>query len=100
MASAPARVITIYSPLARDDLAGLYSRVCGALGSCAGARLVCDVRGMSADAVVVDALCRLQLGAKHWGCDVRLRNASPQLLELVAFLGLADVITPEMPIEA
>jgi ABC-type transporter Mla MlaB component len=50
---------------------------------------------MAADAVVVDALCRLQLGAKHWGCSVRLRNASPELIELLALCGVDDVIRPE-----
>ena len=66
MGSHPARVITIYSPLQRADLPGLYARVCKALGENAGAPVVCDVTGMTADAVVVDALCRLQLGARHW----------------------------------
>ena len=95
MASAAARVITIYSPLARGDLPGLYARVCNALSRSSGATLVCDVGGMAADAVVVEALCRLQLGARHWGCSVRLRNASRDLLDLVEFLGLGDVIRPE-----
>jgi len=100
MASDPARVITIYSPLARADLPGLYSRVCGALGANAGATVVVDVTGMPADAVVVDALCRLQLGAKHWGCEVRLRHASDDLLDLVELCGLDDVIKPESAVQA
>jgi len=95
MATAAARVITIYSPLARTDLAGLYARVCRGLGENAGTTVVCDVTGMAADAVVVDALCRLHLGAKHWGCDVRLRSASHELLELVTLCGLGDVIRAE-----
>jgi ABC-type transporter Mla MlaB component len=95
MATAPARAITIYSPLARADLPGLYTRVCRTLGENAGLPVVCDVTGMAADAVVVDALCRLQLGAKHWGCAVRLRNASRELLELVTLCGLDDVIRAE-----
>ena len=96
MGSHPARVITIYSPLQRADLPGLYARVCKALGENAGAPVVCDVTGMTADAVVVDALCRLQLGARHWGCSVRLRNASPDLVDLVRLCGLDDVIRPEV----
>src|ERR671937_2550759 len=95
MAADPARVITIYSPLARTDLPGLYSRVCNGLGANAGRPVVVDVTGMPADAVVVDALCRLQLGAKHWGCKISLRNASPDLLEIIDFCGLGDVIGPE-----
>ena len=48
--------------------------------------------GVEPDAVVVDALARLQLAARRTGCQVRLRNASRELLELVAFMGLCDVL--------
>jgi ABC-type transporter Mla MlaB component len=57
--------------------------------------VVCDVRGAEADAATVDALARLQLAAKRVGRRVRLRNASADLLELVAFMGLADVLPEE-----
>ena len=50
---------------------------------------VCDV---DPDAVTVDALARLQLAARRLSCRLLLRNASPELLELVAFMGLADVL--------
>ena len=52
----------------------------------------CDVAGIEPDAVTVDALARLQLAARRYGCQVRLRGASRELLELVAFMGLADVL--------
>jgi hypothetical protein len=42
--------------------------------------------------VTVDALARPQLGASRNGCRVRLRNASRELLEVVALMGLADVL--------
>jgi len=45
-----------------------------------------------ADAVTVDALARLQAAAGRYGCRVRLRRASDELLELVAFMGLEDVL--------
>jgi hypothetical protein len=51
-----------------------------------------DVRDVEPDAVTVDALARLQLAARRLSCRLRLRNASPELLELVAFMGLADVL--------
>lgn len=54
--------------------------------------MLCDVHGVEPDAVTVDALCRLQLGARRHGCEIRLRHASAQLLELVAFMGLTDVL--------
>ena len=50
------------------------------------------IAGVAPDAVTVDALARLQLAARHYGCRVRLRHASCQLLDLVAFMGLTDVL--------
>jgi len=52
----------------------------------------CDVRAVDPDAVTVDALARLQLAAKRHGCQVKLRGASDELRELVAFMGLEDVL--------
>ena len=54
---------------------------------------LCDVTGVEPDAVTVDALARLQLAAGRLGCTVRLRNASAELRELVALMGLRDVLT-------
>ena len=77
----------------REDLPGLCARVCALLEG-SGARVVlCDVRGVDVDAVTVDALARLQLAARRRGCRVRLRHASTDLRELVALMGLADVLT-------
>jgi ABC-type transporter Mla MlaB component len=61
----------------------------------AHAQLVCDVRDAAADVATVDALARLQLLAKRLGGRIQLRNASTELLELVAFMGLADVLPEE-----
>jgi hypothetical protein len=41
------------------------------------------------------ALARLHLAAQGHGSRVPLRNASPQLLGLVAFMGLTDVLRNE-----
>ena len=83
----------IYGPIARNDLPGLCARVCALLGESRAAVAHCDVAGIEPDAVCVDALARLQLAANGYGCQVRLRNATPGLRELVAFMGLADVLT-------
>jgi hypothetical protein len=84
---------SVYGPIARADLPGLCSRVCGLLASRDGAPFAyCDVSGVEPDAVTVDALARLQLAARRHGCRVRLRNASRELLQLVAFMGLEDVL--------
>jgi ABC-type transporter Mla MlaB component len=57
--------------------------------------LLCDVSDVGADAVVVDALARLQLAARRNGCEIRLCRASSELRELVAFMGLANVLPRE-----
>lgn len=51
-----------------------------------------DVGGVEADVAVVDGLARLQLAARRCGCVVRLCNASPELRDLIALLGLDDVL--------
>jgi hypothetical protein len=42
--------------------------------------------------VAVEALARLQLGARRHGVRVRVRNVPAELGDLVAFCGLVDVI--------
>jgi ABC-type transporter Mla MlaB component len=82
----------IYGPIARGDLPGLCARVSALLGESRAGLVYADVAGIGPDAVTVDALARLQLAAKGYGCTVRLVNATAALRELVAFMGLADVL--------
>jgi ABC-type transporter Mla MlaB component len=82
----------IRGPIGRDDLAGLSERVCALLHAYRPGPALCDVAGVEPDAVTVDALARLQLAARRLGCPVRLRNASAELCELIAFMGLRDVL--------
>jgi ABC-type transporter Mla MlaB component len=82
----------IRGPIARADLPGLCDRVCALLDESRAGVALCDVRGVEPDAVTVDALARLQLAARRYACRVRLRGASDELLQLVAFMGLADVL--------
>lgn len=82
----------IRGPIARSDLPGLCERVCTWLTARAADIIVCDVVGVDPDAVAVDALARLHVAAGRYGCKVRLRHASDELLELVAFMGLLDVL--------
>jgi ABC-type transporter Mla MlaB component len=92
-ATAPKTVdLAIRGPITRADLSGLSDRVCMQLGAAQGSVVLCDVHGVEPDAVTVDALCRLQLGARRHRCQVRLRNASRELRELVEFMGLTDVL--------
>ena len=91
-ASVPQTVFSIQGPISRADLPGLCDRVCALLRERAAAVVVCEVGTVEPDAVTVDALARLQLAARRSGCGIRLRNASRELLELVAFMGLEDVL--------
>jgi ABC-type transporter Mla MlaB component len=83
---------SIRGPIRPGDLPGLCDRVCALLADAEPEVVHCDVTGVEADAVTVDVLARLRLAARRRGCCVRLRNASPALLELVAFMGLEDVL--------
>jgi ABC-type transporter Mla MlaB component len=92
-APAPQTVaLTIRGPIGRTDLPGLCERVCTLLSTSGPSFVLCDVAGVEPDAVTVDALCRLQVAARRYGCQVRLRHASDDLLDLVAFMGLSDVL--------
>jgi ABC-type transporter Mla MlaB component len=84
--------VAIGGPIARADLPGLCVRVCTLLERSGADVAVCDVSGVEPDAVTIDALARLQLAARRHGCQVRLRHASRELLELLAFMGLRDVL--------
>ena len=81
----------IRGPITRADLPGLCERACRLLGA-EGSVIACEVDGVEPDAVTVDALARLQLAAQRCGCEVRLRNASSALLELVELMGLTHVL--------
>jgi ABC-type transporter Mla MlaB component len=91
--SAPQTVaFAISGQIARTDLAGLCERVCGLLERNGADVALCDVTGVHPDAVTVDALARLQLAARRHGCQVRLRHPSDELLDLLTFMGLSDVL--------
>jgi ABC-type transporter Mla MlaB component len=82
----------IRGPITQADMPGLCDRVCALLSESGSGTVLCDVQGVEPDAVTVDALARLQLAARRRRCQVRLRNASDELVELVAFMGLSDVL--------
>ena len=62
--------------------------------------IICDVGAFAPDASSIDALARLQLNAKREGLDLRLCCASDELERLVAFCGLAGVLSLEASREA
>ena len=53
----------------------------------------CDVSALTeADALALEVLARLQLEARRLGTSIRLRNASTELVGLIALAGLTDVL--------
>ena len=95
MATPPTTTITfaIWGPIEREDLPGLCDRVCALLQRSNASVALCDVAGVAADAVTIDALARLALAARRHRCLIRLSGASAGLWDLVAFMGLQDVLT-------
>ena len=93
-ASSPSTItFAIWGPIAREDLPGLCDRICALLERSGASVALCDVAGVAADAVTVDALARLALAARRHHCLIRLHGTSAALRDLVAFMGLQDVLT-------
>ncbi len=93
VAPAPQTVVfAIDGPIARTDLPRLCDQVCALLDRTGADIALCDVTEIESDAVSVDALARLQLTARRRGCKARVRGASSELLDLLAFMGLRDVL--------
>ena len=57
--------------------------------------LVCDLTGVHATAAAVDALARLALALRRQGARLQLEHASSELVELIGFMGLAEVLRVE-----
>jgi hypothetical protein len=57
--------------------------------------IVCDVGALAPDVAALDALARLQLSARRLGYEIRLRDASADLQDLLDFVGLRDVLRVE-----
>jgi anti-anti-sigma regulatory factor len=55
--------------------------------------VTCDLAGIAdPDVGTVDALARLMLAANRRGCELSLRNAPTELRELLALIGLEEVV--------
>jgi hypothetical protein len=46
-------------------------------------------------AATIDQIARLNLAARRCSCELQLNDASPELLELIGFVGLAGVLRVE-----
>jgi ABC-type transporter Mla MlaB component len=84
--------IVITGPLARAEISDLCERVRASLEVCHAGSVDCDVGAIEADAVTVEALARLQLIARRLGWRVRVKDAPPELQELLCLMGLDEVL--------
>jgi hypothetical protein len=58
--------------------------------------LECDLSDAPATCAMVDLLARLEVALRRQGCDLRLQHASAELVDLVVFMGLSDVLRVEL----
>jgi hypothetical protein len=83
----------ITGPIARADIPGLCDLVRLTLEEHGRADLVlCDAGALYPDAITIDALARLQLTARRLGCRVRFLRTCGELRDLLAFVGLGEVL--------
>jgi hypothetical protein len=83
---------SVSGPVARSQVAILPDLLAGVLCRRPAREVVCDVREARPDAVTVELLARMRCSARRSGCRLRLRNASPELLELIALMGLGEAL--------
>lgn len=95
-------VVVIKRPVARARIREVCDRVRVLLEGTEGDLVVCDVGALvDPDAVTVDALARLQLTVRRLGHQIRFLHACGELKELLALVGLSDVVPcSELPLES
>lgn len=88
--------VVIDRPLSQGAIARLCDRIRALLEGCDADELICDVSALvDPDAVMVDAIARLHLTARRLGRKVRFHNACGELRDLLALVGLSDVVNCE-----
>ncbi len=92
-------VLVIGGPITRADIPKLCERVRALFKQSDVGFVVCEVGALlDPDAVTVDALARLQLNARRFGRQLRVRNACGRLRDLLALIGLSDVVRLDPPL--
>lgn len=77
--------------MTRDDIPRLCAELIRRLADAPATEAIYDVGALApADLAAVDALARLRLTARRRGCRLHLRSATPELLALLALVGLAE----------
>ena len=85
-------VLVVAGPLTPSTIVGVCAGL-HLLEGRPGDPVVCDLGLLDGtDAGTVDALARLQLTARRLGRQIQLHHASSELQELLALVGLRDVL--------
>ena len=85
--------MVLRGPIAPQDIPALCRYARELLKRSNAELVVCDVGALVApDAVAVEALARIRLTARRLGRGVRLRHSCRELRELLAFMGLTDIL--------
>jgi ABC-type transporter Mla MlaB component len=79
-------------PIARDEIRSVCERARALLERCEADTVVCQVGALDPDAVTIDVLARVQLTARRQGRRIELEGVSSELLELLVFAGLVEVL--------
>jgi hypothetical protein len=82
----------VAGPIARAEVPALCGHVAALLEATGADVALCDVAALPADAVAVDALARIQLATRRMGRRLELRGAADDLLDLLAFVGVAGAL--------
>ncbi len=86
-------MLTFRGPIDPADVPDLCERARALLEATEADLAICDVGELvDPDAATVEALARLQLTAGRLGRRVTVRRACGELKELVALMGLTDVV--------
>ena len=86
-------LLVVRGPIAPQDIPVLCRRARWLLERSGAALVICDVGALvEPDAVTVEALAKVRLTARRVGCRVRLRHPCRELSQLLAFMGLADIL--------
>jgi ABC-type transporter Mla MlaB component len=89
-------VFAVGGRITRADVPRLNDALAALLEHADADVVICDVGALvRPDAIAVDALAHLQLTARQRSSTIRLRHASPELCELIAFMGLSEPLSSE-----
>ena len=86
-------IVVLRSPIARGDIPTLCAYAHELLRGREPGPVIFDVSELEQpDAATIDALARLQLTALRLGRRIRLRNACGEVQDLLALVGLVDLL--------